>query len=74
MPALDFGASTEDHRLERAEGRRKVIIELLEYARGLAADEDELAMAGHIDEAIVACCRHHFTLKMEAKASRLKMS
>jgi len=70
MPALNFGASAEDRRLERAEGRRKVIIELLEYARGLAADEDEVAMAGHIDEAIVACCRHQLALKIKANSSR----
>lgn len=70
MPALNSGASTEDRRLERANGRRKVIIELLEYARGLAADEDELAMAGHIDEAIVACCRHQLALKIEASGSK----
>lgn len=71
MPALNFGASAEDRRLERADGRRRVIIELLEYARGLAADEDELAMAGHIDEAIVACCRHQLTLKIEASGSQV---
>jgi hypothetical protein len=41
----------------RATARQSVILELLEHARTLAADEDEITMAGHIDEAINACLR-----------------